>query len=63
MQENGISNVFALFEPNKKGFVKVSVRLKGLDNLEDCVNSLVQEGLVAVSGTKEWVHFQLRTKE
>lgn len=62
IQENGISNVFASFIPYKRGFVRVSVRLRDEKNLDEWQNRLTEAGL---GNTKsgEWLSFQLKTKE
>lgn len=62
IQENGISNVFASFIPNKKGYVRVAVRLRNDDALENWKNDLYKVGLTANS-KNGWLDFQLKTKQ
>jgi hypothetical protein len=64
IQENGVSNVFTYFVPFKKGFVRVYVRLRSSDMLDDWVKRLTEAGLAAVARTgDEWLNFQLITKQ
>jgi len=62
IQQNGVANVFALFIPYKRGFIRVSVKLRAEDKLDEWTNKLTEAGL-GTTKSRDRLIFQLKTQE
>lgn len=62
IQENGISNLFSVFTPYKKGYIGVGVRLKREELLENWKKQLQEAGLDA-DHKRGWLYFKLKTRQ
>jgi len=61
IQENGVANVFTHFVPSKRGGVRVSVRLREEEELNEWMNLAAKLGVI---GTKDnWMRFQVMEKK
>jgi len=62
IQDNGVSNVFVTFVPYKRGYIRVSVRLRRSDKVDTWMGRLA-DAIPDTTKNKDWIQFQLRTKQ